>query len=670
MLAECIVERREKERKELEEKIQRDQREANEREDEEREVDRQLKLKELELKKLQMIKDEEGRKNELELKMLQMTKEEEGRKADLAARQEKAERAKRKEKEEEIRMNSADMKAKRYGDALRGCVAKMPNDPVEILPWFRSVEKLFADFKIEKELQVHLLKPYLTTQAVSLVARLDPTVASDFKSVKDAILHEFKLSPTELLSRFSRISKGRDETYVLFSNRLKSLLLYYLESRKCGDFQKLIELLVCDRIKQSLPDAVLRYILSLENNRDGSWIPLTELTSSLDIYSDTHFSEGPRHVVGVIGTGNGSKFGARAPPARPPPPKFNVAKPCGSGEPRNDRSRGNQNATPGSVKRCFVCNATTHLASFHGKTSAGTSNNGKPRTALTAVVKQEGGLKVNAGRVESEAFSHDISREDSVSLPSGVCKNENVETAVKASLFHVMVEPSAPVNDNTFISDCGDINVCVTNCVIDSTCKANEESLSSNVAPLRYVSVRVGDGERFGQETLALYDTRAEIPLAQPKILDGLNLLVRGQVTIRSTIGESVKCDLYRISVSLVDVKDDVRDAISVLCAVTEKANEPLILTADAIDRLMTLNCSAIRNVDTSDSEVKVDETASNLMENTLIVEDGEPAASSSESNENSMKLSASVDTLRSEQEADQSLNGYRALCAKGKGGF
>jgi hypothetical protein len=283
MVVECAVENKRVEiEKQATEKKEKEEKQAREQKEEQ---ERTIKMKELEVKKLQLEREDIGRREEIRM------------------REAEIERNTKKDEDEAKRLDSNDLKAKRYGDALRGCVAKMPSDPIEILPWFRSVEKIFTDFKIEDQFQVHLLKPHFTEVAAALVARLDPTIASDFKQVKDAILHEFKLSPSELLHRFSTIVKNRDETFVLYSNRLKSLLLYYLESRKCSDYQTLIDLLVCDRIKQTLSESVLRYTLSLESSRDGSWMPLKDLTSNLDIYNDTHVDNRPRHVVGAMGGG-------------------------------------------------------------------------------------------------------------------------------------------------------------------------------------------------------------------------------------------------------------------------------------------------------------------------------------------------------------------------------
>ena len=57
-------------------------------------------------------------------------------------------------------------------------------------------------------------------------------MAADYDEVNKLLLHEFKLSPSALLDKFNHISRGNDETYTLFANRLKSVLTFYVESRK------------------------------------------------------------------------------------------------------------------------------------------------------------------------------------------------------------------------------------------------------------------------------------------------------------------------------------------------------------------------------------------------------------------------------------------------------
>ena len=146
--------------------------------------------------------------------------------------------------------------------------------------------------------------------------------------------------------------------------------------------------------------------------------------------------------------------------------------------------------------------------------------------------------------------------------------------------------------------DCGSDSV--------DSCMKSEELKASDLAPLRYVSVQVGDGIRYGKNVNALYDTGAEIPLAHSSVIDGLNVRKCGSVNIRSAVGESVKCDLCRIVIRSADVTDEHHRELSIMCAVTEKANGPLILTADVIDNLMSLQCKVVLLVQTDDDLTNV----------------------------------------------------------------
>ena len=79
---------------------------------------------------------------------------------------------------------------------------------------------------------------------------------------------------------------------------MKSLLTYHFEARKASSHDLLLDLLVCDRVKATLPEGALRHILSLENKAEGNWLRLPHLVEALDLYYDTHLGGGdkPRYV--------------------------------------------------------------------------------------------------------------------------------------------------------------------------------------------------------------------------------------------------------------------------------------------------------------------------------------------------------------------------------------
>ena len=150
---------------------------------------------------------------------------------------------------------------------------------------------------------------------------------------------------------------------------MTGLLNYYLDSRYITDFAKLCELLVCDRIKSTLSDSCLQYVLSIESGTKEGWMPVEDLTSSIDRYQSSHSAAGvPRafamgaparsvrpQTYGVRPQSHGAP--AQTPPThsvRPVAPKFN---PEASGTGRGNTS----SHSFSSQKRCFECGSTTHF---------------------------------------------------------------------------------------------------------------------------------------------------------------------------------------------------------------------------------------------------------------------------------------------------------------------
>jgi len=168
------------------------------------------------------------------------------------------------------------MKTKRFSDALKGTIIKMSSDPVEVASFFRQIDDLYTKFEVPENLRAKLVKPYLNDKAKLVVARLDPSLADDYKLLKEAILCEFKTTPSYLLNKFQTLTKDSSETFILYGSKLMTLLNYYLDNRSIDkDFTKILQLLVCDRVQAVLDDACLKHILALENSANDGWLRLT-----------------------------------------------------------------------------------------------------------------------------------------------------------------------------------------------------------------------------------------------------------------------------------------------------------------------------------------------------------------------------------------------------------
>ena len=77
------------------------------------------------------------------------------------------------------------------------------------------------------------------------------------------------------MEKFNSLTQDKSETYSQFSTRLMSLFDYYVESRKVSQsYDKLIDLIVYDRVKSCLSPALSHYVLSLEANHKDGWVGL------------------------------------------------------------------------------------------------------------------------------------------------------------------------------------------------------------------------------------------------------------------------------------------------------------------------------------------------------------------------------------------------------------
>ena len=110
-----------------------------------------------------------------------------------------------------------------------------------------------------------LLIPLITAQAKpKLVNQMTIDDISKYNELKKFLLTEYKLIPRKYKIRFETAVKSAGKTYTLFADSLRNLLSYYLKKRLVEDYKTLIELLISDRLKWSLPQGLLNYVVTQE----------------------------------------------------------------------------------------------------------------------------------------------------------------------------------------------------------------------------------------------------------------------------------------------------------------------------------------------------------------------------------------------------------------------
>ena len=639
-----------------------------------------------ELKMLELAAAKEQREHEREMKRLDAESQwrfEEARRQQNADYQtfQREEILRKRELE-----NTPAYKAKLFGDAMRGTFSKMPQDAIELLPYFRQVEQLFKEFKVDNELRVHLLKPHLTETARNLIARMSPDDAADFDKVKLLLLHEFKLSPASLLERFNTLNRVNQETYTIYANRLKSVLTHYVECRKAEKYDLLLELLVCDRIKSCLSESALRYILSLESKEDGNWLHLSKLTEALDQFYDSHLTnDKPRFVATAV-----SQYSNKPSVQN----KMNPSNPSGNAK-VFDRGQKTE-------RRCYICGSTAHLKAFHdtNKTVHSTPKNAsvehKKVNALSALSET---VNTSVGTVGRGTLSGDRSDEPAAATASTLAKrdtadnsvvstcnvsqvaqqtvNEANETVMKAYVCDVLVnEHNVPQLDYGLTGH-RDIDS-VTNKSVDE----GTSSIADDFAKLQYVDVCLSDGNDNCITMAAMVDSGAEVCLANANELSALNLTKIGTVTLSGAIGGIVTADLVKLRIANADCPTE---QINFVCAVTDSATHAVILNTEIIARLQRLKAARILAVTTNNDESGDNDNdegidSPNDQINGLGENVGEmtenPDASSEHANDNLIGHTTSdasshqsdVHALINEQRTDETLRGSFALAKKKKG--
>jgi len=101
------------------------------------------------------------------------------------------------------------------------------------------------------------------------------------------LLHKFRLTAEQYRDRFWTATKTTEKTFTLFGSRVKNIFQYYLDSRKVANYNDLIDLMVSDHIKQTLGDACLKHVLSVEGD---DWYHPDKLTSVIDTFVNSRLS--------------------------------------------------------------------------------------------------------------------------------------------------------------------------------------------------------------------------------------------------------------------------------------------------------------------------------------------------------------------------------------------
>ncbi|GFS77249.1 integrase catalytic domain-containing protein [Trichonephila clavipes] len=147
--------------------------------------------------------------------------------------------------------------------------------------FFQSLERAFLTKKINDEYKSEILINLLGERAHNVLLYIKEEELNDYEKLKFIVLREFQLTPRECLNSFKNAVKSSGETYIQFAARLTANFQYYCSLRKVNSFESLCDLIISDKLFETLNKETATHI-GIREAED--WFRPIDLAKECDIY--------------------------------------------------------------------------------------------------------------------------------------------------------------------------------------------------------------------------------------------------------------------------------------------------------------------------------------------------------------------------------------------------
>ncbi|GFT71432.1 transposon Tf2-6 polyprotein [Trichonephila clavipes] len=147
--------------------------------------------------------------------------------------------------------------------------------------FFQSLERAFLTKKIKDEYKSEILINLLGERAHNVLLYIKEEELNDYEKLKSIVLREFQLTPRECLNSFKNAVKSSGETYIQFAARLTANFQYYCSLRKVNSFESLCDLIISDKLFETLNKETATHI-GIREAED--WFKPIDLAKECDIY--------------------------------------------------------------------------------------------------------------------------------------------------------------------------------------------------------------------------------------------------------------------------------------------------------------------------------------------------------------------------------------------------
>ncbi|GFW18289.1 uncharacterized protein TNCV_4008281 [Trichonephila clavipes] len=147
--------------------------------------------------------------------------------------------------------------------------------------FFQSLEKAFKIKEVPEQFKGEILLNILGERVNNLLVHVSEEELNNYSKLKDVVLKEFSPTPQEGYNRFQKAQKISSESYVQFASRLCATFEYYCQLRNVNDFKSLCELIVSDKIMNTLDRELMSHMSIKQGEK---YIKPQELGRECDIY--------------------------------------------------------------------------------------------------------------------------------------------------------------------------------------------------------------------------------------------------------------------------------------------------------------------------------------------------------------------------------------------------
>ncbi|GFT38266.1 CCHC-type domain-containing protein [Trichonephila clavipes] len=142
-------------------------------------------------------------------------------------------------------------------------------------------ERELKSKKINDEHKSEILINLLGERAYNVLLYIKEEELNDYEKLKSIVLREFQLTPRECLNSFKNAVKSSGETYIQFAARLTANFQYYCSLRKFNSFESLCDLIIFDKLFETLNKETATHI-GIREAED--WFRPIDLAKECDIY--------------------------------------------------------------------------------------------------------------------------------------------------------------------------------------------------------------------------------------------------------------------------------------------------------------------------------------------------------------------------------------------------